>query len=89
MGKIDDDGTMAPLRAMIDGAKQFGLTDAEVLATVDDCVYEVGPDGSVADLLDELAGALAHSILAKQRRTLSKGHGAASQEPRTRSRDPR
>jgi hypothetical protein len=89
MGKIDDDGTMAPLRAMFDGAKQFGLTDAEVLATVDDCVYEVGPDGSVADLLDELAGALAHGILAKQRRTLSKGHGTASQEPRTRSTDPR
>jgi hypothetical protein len=89
MGKIDDDGTMAPLRAMTDGAKQFGLTDAEVLATVDDCVYAVGPDASVADLLDELAGALAHSILAKQRRTLSERDGDASQERRTRSRDPR
>ena len=88
MGEIDDDGTMAPLRSIIDGARQFGLTDAEVLATVDDCVYEVGTDATVTELLEELTAALARGIVAKQRRVLSDAP-AAPEQRRTRSRDPR
>ncbi|MGH2798080.1 MAG: hypothetical protein ACRDLY_11055 [Thermoleophilaceae bacterium] len=84
-----DYGEMPPLRVVLDGARQFGLTDGELVEAIDVCVYEVGTDATVAELLDELTGALARSILTKQRRTLSKENGAAAEEQRTRSRDPR
>ena len=79
---------MAPLRSIIDGARQFGLTDAEVLATVDDCVYEVGTKATVTELLEELTAGLARGIVAKQRRVHSDAPTAPEQR-RTRSRDPR
>ena len=88
MNEIDDDGTMAPLGSIIDGARQFGLTDAEVLAIVDDCVYEIGTEATVTELLEELTAAFARGIVAKQRRVLSDA-SAAPEQRRTRSRDPR
>ena len=88
MGDIEDDGAMAPFRAIIDGARQFGLSDAEVLASVDDCMYEVGTDATVTELLEELTTALARGIVAKQQRVLSNAPAAAELR-RTRSKDPR
>jgi hypothetical protein len=90
MGDYDTDfSEMPPFRAMVDGANKFGLTDAEVLEAVDACVYEVGTDASVAELLDELSGALARSIIGKERRTVSKEHSATVDERRDRTRNPR
>jgi uncharacterized membrane protein YebE (DUF533 family) len=80
---------MRPLRTMVDGAKQFGLTDAEVLAAIDACVYEVGDDASVAELLEELSGVLARSIIGKHRRTVSTEQATAVDERRDRSKNPR
>jgi hypothetical protein len=67
-----------PLHAVFDGAKQFGLTDGEVLQSVNECVYEVGTDASVAELLDALTGGLARDILAKEQRALSSEQGPPS-----------
>jgi hypothetical protein len=76
-----------PPLAVFDGARQFGLTDGEVLLAVNECVYEVGTDASVAEFLDELTGALARSILTKQQRTCSGEQRAAPEERRTASRE--
>jgi hypothetical protein len=76
-----------PPHAVFDGAKQFGLNDGEVLQAVNDCLYEVGTDASVAEFLDELTGGLARSILSKQQRTLSKDEGAAPGQGRAASDD--
>jgi hypothetical protein len=65
-----DYSAIAPLRAILDGAKQFGLTDAEILEIVDACAAEVGGDASVVELLDELTGALARNVVAKEQRVL-------------------
>jgi hypothetical protein len=90
MGDFDSDYSATPvLGTMVDGAKQFGLTDAEVLAALDLCVYEVGTDATVEELLDELSGVLARSIIGKQRRTLSDGEPVDPDRPRDRSKDPR
>jgi hypothetical protein len=90
MGEIHhDDDAVPPIAAMFDGARQFGLTDAEVLETVDRCLYEVGADASVGELVDELTGALAQSIVAKQRRMLTGGQESAPDERPARSKDPR
>jgi hypothetical protein len=87
MGDFDTDyNEMPPLRTMVEGAKQFGLTDAEVLGAVDACVYELGTDASVAELLDELSGALARGIIRKQRRTSTE---QSADERRDRSKNPR
>jgi hypothetical protein len=88
MGDFDNDySEMPPLGAIVDGAKQFGLTDGEVLEAVDACVYEVGGDASVAELLDELSGALARRIVVKQQRTLSNEEPGLPEERRSRSKD--
>lgn len=56
------------LQAIVDGARDFGLTDDEVWRTVDDSLDEVGGDATVAEYLDELTGALARRMLSKERR---------------------
>ncbi|MGH2742788.1 MAG: hypothetical protein ACRDN8_09940 [Thermoleophilaceae bacterium] len=90
MGEIDRDySEIPPLEAMVDGARHFGLTDGEILEAVDESVYEVGTDATVTELLDELTGALARAIVAKQQRTLFKDPVAAPEQRRTPSRDPR
>jgi hypothetical protein len=70
-----------PLQAIFDGAKHFGLTDEEVWQTVNESLYQVGPDATVPEYLDELTGALARRILCKERRIRSK-------EPRTVPKEP-
>jgi hypothetical protein len=76
-----------PVQAVFDCAKQFGLTDGEVLRAINECLSEVGGDDSVAEFLDQLTGALARTILHKEQRTLSKEQGARSEERRARSRE--
>jgi hypothetical protein len=56
-----------PLHAIFDGARRFGLSDAEVWRAFDECVDEAGPDATVADYVEELTGELARRILRKQR----------------------
>ena len=58
---------VAPLQSVFDSAKEFGLSDEEVLRTFDQAFWIVGPEGCVSEYLDELSGALARRILAKQR----------------------
>ena len=59
------------LQAIFSCAKDFGLTGDEAWEEIDRCLAEVGEDATVGEYLDELNAALAASILAKQRRTLS------------------
>jgi hypothetical protein len=68
-----------PPHAVFDGAKQFGLNDGEVLQAINECLYQVGTDASVAEFLDELAGGLARSILLKEQRALSKDQRPAAE----------
>jgi hypothetical protein len=58
------------LHAICDAAQHFGLTREEVWQTVD-ASPPIGGDATVAAYLDEVAGALAVQILAKERRILS------------------
>jgi hypothetical protein len=76
-----------PPHAVFEGAKQFGLTDGEVLRAVNECVYEVGTDASVAELLDALTGGLARDILAKEQRSLSREQGPPSEQGGTAAED--
>lgn len=57
-----------PLQALFDGARCFGLTDAEVWRAFDDSLAETGPDTTVSEYVHELTGELARRILQKQRR---------------------
>jgi hypothetical protein len=61
---IDD--AVPSLHAVLDGAKSFGLTDAEAWRVMDQCLNEAGEYATVAEYLDELTDALAREILAKQ-----------------------
>ena len=54
---------IAPLHAVFDAAKCFGLTDDEVWQAVDECFCSADLDSSVGDCLDELLGSLARRIL--------------------------
>ena len=62
-----DDTAVPSLQAIFDGAKCFGLTDDEAWLTVDECLGELGGDATVNEFVDELTGALARGVLAKQR----------------------
>ena len=73
-GEMDTNySAIAPLQAMFDAAKQFGLTDDEVWQTVNDSLCGADDDATVGECLQELAGALARRILSKQRRILADG----------------
>jgi hypothetical protein len=54
----------APLQAIFDAAKQFGLTDDEVWQAVNECFRDAEFESTVGDCLDELVIALARRILA-------------------------
>jgi hypothetical protein len=58
------------LEKILDAARQFGLSDAEARRTVGGalCLYATEGQASSPDCHDELTGALARQILAKQRR---------------------
>lgn len=55
------------LQAIFDAARQFGLSADEIWATLDESLSESCADASVAEYIDECAGALAVRILAKHR----------------------
>jgi hypothetical protein len=54
----------APLQAIFDAAKHFGLTEDEVWQAVNECFRDAEFDSTVGDCLDELVIALARRILA-------------------------
>jgi hypothetical protein len=66
--------TQPSLQAVFEGAKTFGLTEDEVWRMFNRCLDEAGHDATVSEYLDELAGALASLILAKERRARGR-HG--------------
>ena len=55
------------LRAPLEAAKEFGLDEREILATMIEVCDQAPPDGVVGDLLDELSAALAECILERER----------------------
>jgi hypothetical protein len=68
MERIGSNSTTAtPLRAVFESARQFGLSDDQILRTVDETLGVVGEDATVSDYVDELAGTLARCILAAER----------------------
>jgi hypothetical protein len=69
-----EDDTRTPLKAIFDAARRFGLTDDEVWKTVDASLDGAGRDATVRECLDDLAGALARRILAKERRGRRPGY---------------
>ena len=56
-----------PPQAIFDGARRFGLSDAEAWQAFNDSLDEAGPDATVADYVRELTGELARRILSKHR----------------------
>ncbi len=60
--------TAAPLRAVFESARQFGLSEGQVVRSFDEALCEVGEDATVAEYLDQLCGTLARRILAAERR---------------------
>ena len=74
MAEMEHDYPAAPtLQEIFEGAKGFGLCDEEIWRAANESQYCAGPDATVPEYLDELAGALAHRIVIKERRTRSEG----------------
>ena len=72
MAEMDYDYPAAPtLQEIFEGAKGFGLRDEEIWRTVSEAQRWAGPDATVPEYLDELAGALAQRIVIKERRNRS------------------
>lgn len=83
MDEIDADEAPIPsLKAIFDGAKDFGLTDDEVWQTIDETLCGAGGDATVRECFAELTAALARRILSTHRRTLSGKRRTPSGEPR-------
>jgi hypothetical protein len=61
----------APLSSILDAATWFGLTREEAWRTYHDAIAQPQPGMRVPEYLDQVAGALASAILAKQQRILS------------------
>ena len=59
--------TATPVRAVFEAARQFGLTDDDVLNTLDETLWTVSEDATVSEYLDELNGKLARRILIRER----------------------
>jgi len=55
------------LRAPLEAAKEFGLDEKEILATMIEVCDQAAHDGVVGELLDELSAALAECILERER----------------------
>jgi len=74
MAEMDYDYPAAPtLQEIFEGAKGFGLRDEEIWRTVSEAQRFAGPEATVPEYLDELAGALAQRIVIKERRNRSGG----------------
>jgi hypothetical protein len=76
MGEMAKAQSAAPLRAIFDAARRFGLTEDEAWQAFDDALAGVGTDATVHEYLEELTGELAPRIL-----------GVSSREARVASRD--
>ena len=63
----------APVQAVFDSARHFGLDDDEVLRTFDEALWIVGEDATMSEYLSELSGTLAKRILAKERTRSRRG----------------
>jgi hypothetical protein len=88
MGEMEPDiNARPPLHMIFDGARRFGLTDGEVLLALDESLCRVDTDATVAELLEELTGTLAQSILSKSQRTLAEEQRAPSTEGRAASQE--
>ena len=73
MERMDSNrATVAPIQAVFESARQFGLDEGAVMETFDQALWIVGEDATVADYLDELSGALARRILAQERQNRSR-----------------
>jgi hypothetical protein len=59
---------LPPLQAMFDAARDFGLSNDEIWATLDESLSQSGGHATVVEYIDGCAGALAVRILAKHRR---------------------
>jgi hypothetical protein len=59
-----------PVQVMLDAATQFGLTREEAWRTFNAALPSAPTVTDVPEFLDEVAGAFAREILAKQRRIL-------------------
>jgi hypothetical protein len=81
-----NDDAVPSLHAVLDGAKNFGLTDAEAWRVMDWCLNEAGEYATVGEYLDELTDALAREILAKQRGEPRSGPASTAVPPRSRRR---
>lgn len=62
-----DHPAVAALRATFDAARDFGLSDVEVRWAVRDVLVDADEGASVPECIDEISGALARAILAKER----------------------
>jgi len=71
---------LPPLQAIFDGARRFGLSDAEVWQAFDESLDEAGADATVADYVQGLTGELARRILWKQRCSAPEDRRALSRE---------
>jgi hypothetical protein len=65
--------TAARIQSVFDSARQFGLSDDDVLKTFDETLEMVGEDATVGEYLDELSGTLARCILARERERSRRG----------------
>jgi hypothetical protein len=54
------------LQSMFAAAEQFGLSEEELRQAADQTLDAISDDATVPEYFDELAGALARRILAKQ-----------------------
>jgi hypothetical protein len=73
MAEMNYDYPAAPtLQEIFEGAKDFGLSDDEIWRTVNESQHWAGPEATVPEYLEELAGALAHRIVIKERRNCSR-----------------
>jgi hypothetical protein len=74
MERMDSNpATAAPLRAVFESARQFGLSHEQVLHTFDETLWAVGEDATLSEYLDELSGTLARRILAVERDRSQRG----------------
>jgi hypothetical protein len=72
MGDMYSDHTLIPsLRAILDGAVRFGLTEDEAWRATDESLHAVGRNATISEYLEELTATLARRILHKQQHTPS------------------
>lgn len=70
MAEMEFDYPDAPtLQEIFEGAKGFGLTEDEIWRVANQSQLWAGPEATIPEYLDELAGALARRIVIKERRS--------------------